>query len=454
MIVNKKFNILASDPALWKRYPVDARKVAQLYGLDILRKVLELPKFRRLEVLDLSGTTLVALVRSCRNNSKEENCKEELVHEKFFDMIVIASNLPLKSLDLSYNGFDRIYKIRSPAYQAHLNFLAKMVLNIQHVLLRATFTHNKEASLLKAFLEGVTVTSVLSSIDLEDCKLQHLPISSIVKLSCLSDVSLKGAYMREEQASALMKVMGEGSNMKKLDLGGEPLYDAVSRVDILEIVEPEIVAKALNSVEYLKYKDWGCRDLEPHVHLDVFFEEMGEKPTCLKKLDMDEINYIHVGPSVIAKALNKLEYLELKPNKGTGGVKKKQRKKQIVAILRLMAKQTNIVVLKIIYEDMLWLNPDNMSWLKPDLLARAVVQVEQVEIMCYMSRAQITAILYQLDNNSRTKRLSLGRNDVSVIPGWVLENAVEILRKNGGTAVVTQTRGVKYLSYSSSPETY
>merc|ERR1719427_895564 len=186
---------------------------------------------------------------------------------------------------------------------------------------------------------------------------------------------------------ALMKVMGEGTNMKKLDLGGEPLYDVVSRVDILETVEPEIVAKALNSVEYLKYKEWGCRDLEPHVHLDVFFEEMGEKPTCLKKLDMDESNYIHVGPSVIAKAFNKLEYLELKPNEESYWTSK-----QIVAILRLMAKQTNIVILKFIYAD--------MSWLNPDLLARAVVQVEQVDILCYMSRAQITAVLYQLDNNS------------------------------------------------------
>ena len=54
MIVDKKFNNLTSDPALWKRYPIPARTIVQLHGLDILLKVLESPKFSKLEVLDLS----------------------------------------------------------------------------------------------------------------------------------------------------------------------------------------------------------------------------------------------------------------------------------------------------------------------------------------------------------------------------------------------------------------
>merc|ERR1719233_2091177 len=93
----------------------------------------------------------------------------------------------------------------------------------------------------------------------------------------------------------------------------------------------------------------------------------------------------------------------------------------------------NIVHLEFINED--------ISWLNPGLVARAVMQVEQVDMWCEMSWAQIRAIMCRLDNNSRarTRRLNLGFNDVSMIPGKVLENAVEILRMNGGMAVVTQT---------------
>ena len=64
---------------------------------------------------------------------------------------------------------------------------------------------------------------------------------------------------------------------------------------------------------------------------------MGKKPTSLKKLDINEHIYYYVEPSVLAKAFNKLEYLELKQTTS----------QHIVAILQLMAIQTNIVHLTI-----------------------------------------------------------------------------------------------------------
>ena len=51
---------------------------------------------------------------------------------------------------------------------------------------------------------------------------------------------------------------------------------------------------------------------------------------------------------------------------------------------------------------------------------RAVVQVEQVDMMCKMSRAHIMAILGQIDADSKIKELYLGRNDVSSVPERVL----------------------------------
>merc|ERR1719233_830338 len=335
-----------------------------------------------------------------------------------------------------------------------LKFLSKMVLNIPHVELNAsTLTLSKMGvfagfHLLEDILDGVSRTSVLRAINLGNCHIDHLSVSRIVKLNCLSEVSMESAYMTEEQARAFMVEMGKGSTIKKFDIGNESILDEMTCEDLIENMEPEIVAKALNNVEYLRYNKIAdltedrrsfrnirniCRHMEPDTHLAIFLEEMGDKATSLKRLDMEENNYYHVVPSVMAKAFNKLEYLELKPNPSI-------KTKQIVAILKQMAKQTKIVHLKIIYED--------ISWLSPDLVARAVVQVEQVDLMCKVSRAHVRAVLSQLDNSSRTRRLNMGTNDVSKIPGKAFKNAVEVLSKNGGSVIVTQCQSKKYLSYS------
>jgi len=444
IIVDKKFNNLTSDPALWKRYYIPARRIAQLHGLDILLKVLELPKFSKLEVLDLSRILLGVL----KNKNNLKFFKEEL-QQKFMAILKMASTLPLKRFDLSYNSLDLTYNtIGCLSYE---DFLAKVVLNIQHVGFNATDPtimfrnklHRTSVQLLDKIMDKVSDTSVLRSISLRNCALDHLSVATVVKLNCLTEVSLEGADMREEQARALMVEMGKGTKVKKFDIGDVPITDVVDGGDVLENVEPEIVARALNNVEYLIYnkinfweEEFGDRDPEelfdePDVHLVRFLEEMGDKPTSVKKLDIERNNLYHIPPKVMAKAFNKLENLEFRPNPAMTF-------QHIDAIFELMAIQTDVVNLKI---------NEDISWLSPDLVARAVVQVEQVDMLYVLPRGHISAVLGQLDNNSRMKRLNLGNNDVSEIPGHVLENAVEVLGKNGGKVIVTQTNGKKYMRY-------
>merc|ERR1719233_1888534 len=443
MIVDKKFNNLSSDPALWKRYPIHAMRIVRLHGLDILLKVLELPKFSKLEVLDLSEI-LLGVVR----NKNDLKFRKEEIQQKFMAILKMASTLPLKRLDLSYNSLDVSYN--TIGCLSYVDFLAKMVLNIKHVEFNATepfmFRNKLDYLLLDKILDSVSDTSVLRSISLRNCALDHLSVSAVVKLNCLNEVSLEGAYMREEQARALMGEMGKGTNVKMFDIGSEPITDPVDDGDVLENVEPEIVARALNNGEYLIYnkiylaeeefydsepEEVFDRDFLPDVHLINFLEEMGDKATSVKKLDMEGNNFYHVSSKVMAKAFNKLEILVLKHNPAITF-------QHIAAILELMAIQTNVVNLKI-YED--------ISRLSPGLVARAVLQVEQVDLLYELSREQVIALLGQLDDNSRMKRLNLGNNDVSEIPGHVLENAVKVLGKNGGRVIVIQAKGKKYLKY-------
>merc|ERR1719233_991047 len=127
MMVDKKFNNLTSDPALWKRYHIPAIVIALFGGgLDILLKVLESPKFSKLEVLDLNSTGISPGVVLRNESSGNLYIKEQ---QKFMAIMKRAGTLPLKRLDLSYNSLDLGYNtIGCHSYQ---DFLVKMVLNIQ-----------------------------------------------------------------------------------------------------------------------------------------------------------------------------------------------------------------------------------------------------------------------------------------------------------------------------------
>merc|ERR1719431_550469 len=229
IIVDKKFNCLASDPVLWKKYPIPAMQIAFQYGLDILLEVLKLPKFSKLEILDLSRILPSELKDKLITSDKKD------LEQKFLKILEMASTLPLKSLDLSYNDLNLSYNnMYIPIDQ---EFLSKMVLNIQHVEFNATFCQftGPTKLLLDKIFDGVSARSVLRSIGLRSCRLRHLSIARIAKLNCLSEVFMESALMTKEQARALMVEMGKGSIIKKFDIGSKPIFDVTK--DVLENVE-------------------------------------------------------------------------------------------------------------------------------------------------------------------------------------------------------------------------
>jgi len=427
ILLNRKFRSLASDPVLWKKYSIPAMEIAQTDGLAVLLEVLKLPRFKKLQVLDLNRVYLGAglMQKKCSGIQVQEPPESS---QQFLDILKVASSLPLTWLDLSYNN---LAALPSP------DLVTKIITNISSVELFATCRGGVSSDFICSILEEVSEKSVLRSINLGACDLDTLPVSLVVKLNCMSNVTLEGSFVTVEQAKALMIEMGKVSKIKRFEIGSEPIIDIETLSDVLENLEPEIVAKALNNVEYLKYNkvkfsDGDCCDLDPDIHLATFLEEMG-RSTKLKQVEMEENNFFFVPPRVVAKAFNNLEYLEFKPNPNNTS-------EQIVATLERMSQKTMVVKLKFIFED--------LSWLNPGLVARAVVMVEQVDMLCNLSRAHVRAILGQLDDKSRLKRLNMGSNDVSKVPKHILENAFDILRKNGGQ-VVALKKGKKVLvSYS------
>jgi len=415
ILLSRKFRNLASDPVLWKKYSIPAMSIAQTEGLLVLLEVLKLPRFKKLQVLDLNRV-YTGLTRKKSGGKKVQQPPES--SQQFLDILQVASSLPLTWLDLSYNN---LAALPCPG------LLAKIINNISSVELFATCRGGQSPGFLCSILEEVSETSVLRSINLGACDLDTLPVSMVVKLNYMTNLTLEGSFMTGEQAKALMIEMGKGSKMKRFEIGSEPIGDIDTLSDALENVDPEIVAKALNNVEFLSYNkvnfnEGDCCDLDPDIHLATFLEEMG-RSTKLKQVEMEENNFFYVPPGVVAKAFNNLEHLEFKPNPNNTS-------EQIVATLELMSQKTKVVTLKFIFE--------NLSWLNPGLVARAVVQVEQVDMLCKLSRAHVMAIVGQLDDRSKIKRLNLGSNDVSKVPKHILEKAFAILRKNGGQVGVVR----------------
>ena len=400
MLVNKKFNNLASDPALWRQYHIPVKEISELSGLDVLGRVLQLSRFSKLQYLDLHEVRDAVMRKKCFYFVGQDSAIiNSAISQQFQDILITASTLPLKRLDLSC--YNNLAAIPAP------DILSKLVLGIEHVELADSWLGPQ---ILSDILEGISDTSVLRNVDFRYCEFDSLPVHLIPKLNCLTNVSLEGSIMTTEQVKALLMEMGRGSKIVKLDLGYDSIEDVETRWDAFESVEPDVVAKALNNVEYL-IKIWLS-----DVHLAAFLQEMGRK-TKLKKLEMEGYqNFFHVDPVVVGKAFNNLEYIVLNPNFSLTTAQTKE-------ILKQMAIKTNVVNLKFDYD---------IFWLNPDLVARAVVQVEQVDMMCKISRAHIMAILGQIDADSKIKELYLGRNDVSAADKSTgMQNKITITNDKG-----------------------
>eukprot|EP00092_Neocalanus_flemingeri_P008928 GFUD01009605.1.p1 GENE.GFUD01009605.1~~GFUD01009605.1.p1 ORF type:complete len:508 (+),score=134.60 GFUD01009605.1:95-1525(+) len=424
-LVCRMFRDNASVPVLWKRFPIPAMEISQDDGLDRLLSVLQLPRFRKIQHLDLNRV-FMAIKKKGGKNRPVLAVQPPDDQSKFLEVLEIASKLPLTWLNLSYNDLPSVF-VSSP------QFLSRLILKIPHVDLFAT-CRGASSDFIGHFLNSYTEASALHTLNLGGCDLDALPTNLVTKLNYLTNVALEGAFMTMEQARALLVDMAKGSKIKKFDIGCEVIVDKDTYSDVFENLDPELVATALNNLEhviYNKLKDakGDCCDFPPDLHLSRFLQVMGRN-TKLKEVEMEENNFFHVAPEVVAKAFNNLEHLEMKPNPYNTSA-------QIVATLELMAQKTRLKYVLFEYED--------LSWLNPGLVARAVVQVEQVDMKCGLSRAHVNAILREIGASSRIRRLNLGDNDVSKVPAHVRESAVKMLRREGGVVKLEQKGKKLYL---------
>ena len=92
ILVCRKFRDVATDPLLWNKFAIPALEIYQHDGLDRLLAVLKLPRFRKLQVLDLNRV-YTSQVRHTSKDSKQYLSQSKSNRDKFLEILTTASEL-------------------------------------------------------------------------------------------------------------------------------------------------------------------------------------------------------------------------------------------------------------------------------------------------------------------------------------------------------------------------
>jgi len=234
-------------------------------GLDKLLAVLKLPRFRKLQILDL--------------NRVYPTLSSEKSRTKFQEILTIAAKLPLSWLDLSYN---HIFYLHSSTV------LASLVLNIPHVVLFAT---NAKRAFYRIILDKLSEGFALNNLNLGVCDLETLPTNTVSKLNCVTSLALEGTQMTLEQARVFMTDMAAGTNLKRLNL----------KRFKLSWLDPGLVARAVVQVEKVVIQ---CA--VPKAHVMAILGQIDES-SKLRQLDLGKNDLSRVPQDVLETAVQFLK---------------------------------------------------------------------------------------------------------------------------------------------------
>jgi len=263
--VCSKFRDIGTDPLLWSKFPIPATEISKVEGLDRLLAVLKLPRFRKLQILDL--------------NRVYPTLPSEKSRIKWKEILTIAAKLPLSWLDLSYNDI---------FYSHSSTVLASLVLNIPHVVLFAT---KAKRAFYRIILDKLSEGSALNNLNLGVCDLDTLPTNTVSKLNCVTSLALEGTQMTLEQARVFMTDMAAGTNLKRLNL----------KRFKLSWLDPGLVARAVVQVEKVVIQ---CA--VPKAHVMAILGQIDES-SKLRQLDLGKNDLSRVPQDVLETAVQFLK---------------------------------------------------------------------------------------------------------------------------------------------------
>ena len=215
----------------------------------------------------------------------------------------------------------------------------------------------------------------------------------------LEEVDISRTGMTSQHLQAVFTIMCQESQLKKLAIEGNNLSS----------IQPAVLAKAISKLEEINI---GSTDITSEQVQAVFAAIAVDGP--LRKLTIRHNDLSSVQPEVLVTALSKMEEVKMEVTNITG----QQAQKLFSAIKQKgQLKRLNI-------------SGNDLSAVRPAVLAKGVARIEQVEMRETMiTTEQACEMFAVLMEESQLKKLSLAYNNLSGIEPTVLATGVTRLEE-------------------------
>ena len=217
--------------------------------------------------------------------------------------------------------------------------------------------------------------------------------------------------------SVLNVICSRGYKGTVLDMSENDMFD----------IDPELLAKVVTKLQKLEIN---CTELTLQ-QAAAIFTAVSEESTMIE-LDISDNDLSGVDPELLAKAVNNLTTLYIENTNLT--------LQQTEAILTAVSEGSKMIKLNIV--------ENNMSGVDPGLLAKAVANLETLDIgRTELTQQQATAILSGISKGTKLTKLNISLNNLSGVDSELLAKAVANLETlDIGSTERTECKATKILS--------
>ena len=217
--------------------------------------------------------------------------------------------------------------------------------------------------------------------------------------------------------SVLNVICSRGYKGTVLDMSENDMFD----------IDPELLAKVVTKLQKLEIN---CTELTLQ-QAAAIFTAVSEESTMIE-LDISDNDLSGVDPELLAKAVNNLTTLYIENTNLT--------LQQTEAILTAVSEGSKMIKLNIV--------ENNMSGVDPGLLAKAVANLETLDIgSTELTQQQATAILSGVSKGTKLTKLNISWNNLSGVDSELLAKAVANLETlDIGSTELTECSATTILS--------
>ena len=382
---------------------------------DFFVKMMRKTKIRKMNCKrkDLSIVPPDQIANSVNKLESANICFTNLIDSQTREIFrQISSDTKLEKLDISYNNLGGV---QPPAFSEAMNKVVEANINVTYL------TGEQTAALFEKMLEQ----SSLKILKIRSNNLSAVPPHILSKaLNKLEVIDIGTTVMTEEQTKGLFDTMVKGTNLKKMDIGGN-----VGNPNFMPSVPPDILAKALNKLcEARLY----YTALTTDQSLAMLKRMMVESK--LSMLDIRKVNLTEIPPKLFADAIGHLNEI----------IVEEVTEAQAWELFNKIAENESEL-------EIINIKSSNLSGIHPQIFSKAANQLKGILVEnANLQAEQVTTFFSDMSVETSLKKVDLSQNNISEVHPEELTTAlekVEVAVLINSSITEDQRKGLRYLKY-------